>query len=63
MKTVILTILLVLLMVFPAAADECGCSFETGAEFGAHVSTMAQDGHIGSEHNPGHHQGYSPFVP
>ena len=31
----------------------------TGAEFGAHVSQMAQSGALGPHMNPGMHQGYS----
>jgi hypothetical protein len=29
------------------------------SEFGRHVSAMARDGHLGAEHNPGMHNGYS----
>lgn len=31
----------------------------TGAEFGAHVASMARDGHLGADMNPGMHRGFS----
>ena len=34
----------------------------TGAQFGAHVADMARMGHIGTDMNPGMHQGYSPMA-
>ncbi len=34
----------------------------TGAEFGAHVATMARAGHLGGDMNPGMHRGYSPMA-
>lgn len=35
---------------------------QTGAEFGDHVSHMANAGHIGAGMNPGMHRGYSPMA-
>lgn len=38
------------------------CPAMTGAEFGAHVSDMAQSGHLGRDMNPGMHRGFSPMA-
>lgn len=41
-----------------------GHPFDTGAEFGNHISDMANQGHLDGEMNPGvHHRGYSPWAP
>jgi hypothetical protein len=55
------TILLVVAVLFalsaaPVLADGSGYA-GVGQAFGAHVSQMAQAGHLGPEHHPGHHQG------
>lgn len=57
-------------LVAPVAAMEhehehhfCTDMDQPGAsEFGRHVAEMAQQGHLGAEHNPGMHQGYSVCV-
>lgn len=33
-----------------------------GAAFGEHVSSMAQEGHLGTEHNPGMHKGITGWM-
>ncbi len=41
-----------------------GHNFETGREFGQHVSQHARAGHLGKGMNPGtHHRGFSPWAP
>lgn len=69
-NALLLLALLVLLAAAPVQAsgpepEPCGecAGIETGAQFGEHVSTMAQEGHLGQEHNPGHHHGFSPLAP
>ena len=68
MKTVLLlTLLFFLAAPVQAAGPEpevCGdCpQFESGREFGDHVSFHAQPGHIGEDMNPGHHHGFSPWA-
>jgi len=42
--------------------DRNGDDRINGADFGLHVAQHAQEGLLGGEHNPGHHQGYSSCV-
>lgn len=64
LKALLLLALLLLVIVVPVvSAHECECSFESGREFGQHVSEHAQTGHFSGEMNPGHHQGFSPWAP
>ena len=42
--------------------DLNGDGRSNGADFGLHVAQHAQEGLLGGEHNPGHHQGYSNCV-
>ena len=40
--------------------DSATCpAVHTGAEFGAHVASMASEGHLGADMNPGMHRGFS----
>jgi hypothetical protein len=53
-------LLLVLAAALPAAAsDMC----DSGREFGAHHSAMAQSGELGQDMNPGMHRGFSVCLP
>lgn len=56
-KTLIVVVVLALALVALTAGTAFAASPYDGAAFGQHVSTMAQTGHLGAEHNPGIHQG------
>ncbi len=57
-KTVLLVMVLALaLAALLAPAAMAAPPVADGALFGSHVSTMAQMGCLGQEHNPGTHQG------
>ena len=47
-----------------ARASEGDCpEFDSGKEFGEHVSMHAKEGHLGKDMNPGMHKGFSEFAP
>lgn len=56
-KTFIVVVVLALALVGLMAGTAFAASPYNGAAFGLHVSTMAEAGHLGAEHNPGVHQG------
>ncbi len=56
-KTIIVVVVLALALVGLTAGAAFAAPTYDGAAFGEHVSTMAKAGHLGSEHNPGNHQG------
>ena len=56
-KTVVVVVVLALAVVGLTAGAALAIPPNDGALFGEHVSTMATDGHLGTEHNPGNHQG------
>jgi hypothetical protein len=65
MMTVVVSGVVAVGMIAPAAAQEHDHAFCTDAglpghsEYGQHVATMAREGHFGADHHPGHHQGYA----
>ena len=56
-KTVVVVVVLALAVVGLTAGAALAAPPYDGAAFGTHVSTMAETGHLGTEHNPGTHQG------
>jgi hypothetical protein len=60
---VVLVLSLLLAVAGPALADDAPGYADVGAAFGEHVSTMAQEGHLGQDCNPGHHQGITGWDP
>ena len=42
-----------------ASGSMHGHTFDSGKDFGKHVSEHAKDGKLGKDHNPGKHQGFS----
>jgi hypothetical protein len=47
------------LLIVPSGALAADASGGAGQAFGQHHATMAQDGHLGAEMNPGVHRGFS----
>lgn len=56
-KTFIVVVVLALALVGLMAGAAFAASPYDGAGYSLHVSTMAEAGHLGDEHNPGVHQG------
>lgn len=56
--TVVLAVVAMILLVVAVPALAAGPGYsDVGQAFGEHVAQMAQAGHLGPEHHPGHHQG------
>ena len=68
-RIAILATLFVLLLSFTlgtaafAHEDVHHCHWNSGRDFGQHHAEHARAGHLGGQHNPGNHQGYSLCVP
>jgi hypothetical protein len=66
---VLVLVIALLLPVFTVGAlyaqhEHAHCEeWETGRDFGQYHAEHAREGTLGKDHNPGHHQGYSPCVP
>ena len=56
-KTLFVVVVLALALVGLTAGAALATAAPDAGLFGGHVSTMAADGHLGTEHNPGMHQG------
>jgi len=54
----LLVIFLALLVTGPVLAHE-GEHCASGRDFGQHVAAHARAGHLGADHNPGMHRGFS----
>lgn len=64
MKTIAATVLAAAaLLLVPAGALATNASDGAGQAFGQHHATMAQDGHLSGDMNPGMHQGFSGWIP
>ena len=64
MKTIAATVLAAAaLLIVPAGALAANASAGAGKAFGQHHATMAQDGHLGADMNPGMHRGFSGWTP
>ena len=69
MKKILLIVLMVALVLpfftasIVSAHEGDVCMWNSGYEFGQHHAEHARAGHLGGEHNPGNHQGYSGCVP
>lgn len=64
MKTIAATVLAAAaLLVVPAGALATSASAGVGETFGQHHATMAQDGQLGADMNPGMHDGFSGWTP
>jgi len=63
MKTLAVTILAAAgLLIVPTGALAANASDGAGQAYGQHHATMAQEGHIGADMNPGHHRGFSGWM-
>ncbi len=56
-KTIFVVVVLALALVGLTAGAAFATPPNSGAAFGELVSTMAAEGHLGTEHNPGMHKG------
>lgn len=69
MKKFVLLVVVVALVMLSASVviahegEVHECHWESGQAFGQHVAEHARAGHLGAEHQPGMHQGYSLCVP
>ncbi len=67
-KIMLLAVVLALVMLSVSAVvahegDVHECHWDSGQAFGVHAADHAQTGHLGAEHHPGMHDGYSLCVP